>query len=109
MAKKGGRKSKVWYPSSKQIKMADLLLNPEDRRTKKEKCEEVGIAFKTLWTWMNDDRFLKYLSDRIDRYTNGALPEVWRALVQQCNRGNVNAMRLYFEMKELHPSQKNNF
>ena len=34
-------KSNEWKPHAKQIKMAELLLNPEDRRTKQDKCKEV--------------------------------------------------------------------
>lgn len=102
----GVRKSKEWKPHSKQIKMAELLINPEDRRTKAEKCKEVGITHKTLWTWMKDPRYVAYVNGHIDQYTNAELSEVWRALIGQCKRGNVQAMKLFFEMKELHPSAK---
>ena len=86
--------------------MAELLLNPEDRRTKQEKCEEVDIAFSTLWKWMKDKRYVDYVNTQLDQYTNGELPGVWRALINQCLRGNTRAMKLYFELKELHPSTK---
>ena len=99
-------KSKDWKPHAKQIKMAELLLNPEDRRTKGEKCKEVGITHKTLWKWMKDSRFIDYLNSQLDQYTNSELSEVWKALVMQCKRGNVQAIKLFFEMKELHPDIK---
>ena len=99
-------KSKEWQPHAKQIKMAELLLNPEDRRTKKDKCAEVGITHKTLWKWMKDQRYVAYVNDQLEQYTNGELADVWRALIGQCKRGNVQAMKLFFEMKELHPSIK---
>ncbi|WP_152671360.1 phBC6A51 family helix-turn-helix protein [Desulfosporosinus acididurans] len=86
--------------------MAELLLDPEDRRTKKEKCAEVGITPKTLWKWMNDARYVDFVNSQLDRYTNGELAEVWRALINQCKRGNVQAIKLFFEMKELHPDTK---
>jgi len=99
-------KSNEWKPHAKQIKMAELLLNPEDRRTKQDKCKEVGITMKTLWKWMKDKRYVDYVNSQIDQYTNGELAEVWRALINQCKRGNIQAMKLFFEMKELHPSTK---
>lgn len=102
----GVRKSKEWQPHAKQIKMVELLLNPEDRRTKEKKCEEVGIAFTTLWRWMKDERFVDYMNSQLEKYTNGELPEVWKALIAQCKRGNVTAIKLFFEMKELHPEIK---
>ncbi len=106
MAKKKEIKSKVWKPHSKQIKMAELLLNPEDRRTKQEKCKEVGIRPKTLWTWMKDDRYINYVNSQLEQYTNAELVEVWKALTAQCKRGNIQAIKLFFEMKEMHPDVK---
>lgn len=105
-AKNKVNESKGWKPHTKQIKMAELLLNPEDRRTKKEKCAEVGVTPKTLWKWMQDERYVDYVNSQLDRYTNTELPEVWRALIAQCKRGNIQAIKLYFEMKEMHPEIK---
>lgn len=101
-----GRKSKDWRPHAKQIKMAQLLLNPEDRRTKQEKCKEVGITHKTLWTWMKDKRYVDYVNGQLEQYTNAEMSDVWRALLMQCKRGNIQAIKLFFEMKEMHPSVK---
>lgn len=103
------RKSKEWKPHAKHIKMAELLLNPEDRRTKQEKCKEVGITTKTLWKWMKDERFVDYVNSQLDQYTNSELAEVWKALIAQCKRGNVQAIKLFFELKEIHPSVRNNW
>lgn len=104
VSKEKVRKSKEWKPHAKQIKMAELLLNPEDRRTKQEKCKEVGITPKTLWKWMKDKNYVDYVNSQLDQYTNSELAEIWRALINQCKRGNIQAIKLFFEMKELHPS-----
>ena len=101
------RKGKEWQPHAKQMKMAELLLNPEDRRTKQDKCKEVGITHKTLWKWMQDRRYVDYLNSQLDKYIKGEVAEVWRALIAQCKRGNVPAIKLFFEMTEMHPSTKN--
>lgn len=89
--------------------MAELLLNPEDRRTKTEKMEEVGVSRKAFYSWMKDKRFVDYLNRQLDQYTDGELAEVWKALINQCKRGNIQAIKLFFEMKELHPSVKDNW
>lgn len=99
-------KGKVWQPNPKQIKMAELLINPEDRRTKKEKCAEAGITHKTLWTWMKDERFVNYVNSLVNLYTSSELSEVWKALIMQCKRGNVQAIKLFFELKEMLPDEK---
>lgn len=100
------KKGKQWTPNAKQIQMAELLINPEDRRTKKEKCADVGLTPKTLCSWLKDDRFVEYLRDRIELYTNAELPEIWRSLIAQCKRGNVAAMKLFFMLKNLYPNHQ---
>jgi len=100
------RKSKEWRPHAKQRKIVELLINPEDRRTKEKKCEEVGIAYSTLWRWMKDERFVEYLNSQIDKYINGEMADIWRALLAQCKKGNIQAIKLLFEVKEIHPSTK---
>jgi hypothetical protein len=89
----------IWVPSAKQIKMAELLLNPEDRRSKIDKINEVGISSKTFYEWIKDKNFLDYLKSECDKYTDSELADIWRALIMQCKRGNVNAIKLYFELK----------
>jgi hypothetical protein len=55
---------------------------------------------------MKDDRFVDYLNSQIGKYTNAELYEIWKSLMMQCKRGNVNAIKLFFEMKELVPAVK---
>jgi hypothetical protein len=86
--------------------MVELLLNPEDRRTKEAKMKEAGVPHRTFYRWMRDKRFIDYLNSKLDQYTDGELAEVWKALIYQCKRGNVKAIELFFEMKGLHPSVK---
>jgi hypothetical protein len=95
-----------WRPSSKQIAIAELLLNPEDRRTKKDKIASIGLPERTFYKWMKDSRFINYLNSRLDEYTNGELPEIWKAFLMQCKRGNMEAIKFYFKVKELDPEIK---
>lgn len=95
MAKSGAN----WFPTAKQVKVAQLLADPSDRRTKQSKLKEAGVPSRTFYHWMEDKRYLKFLSDQVDLYTDGELPEVWRALINQCVRGDTSAIKLYFEMK----------
>ncbi len=103
---KNGTKQHKWRPSTKQVAMAALLLNPEDRRTKSEKMKEVGVPHRTFYRWMNDERYIEYIKSRLDRYIDAELADVWRALLAQCKRGNVQAIKLLFEVKQIHPNTK---
>lgn len=93
----------IWRPNNRQIAIAELLLNPEDRRTKKDKIASIGLPERTFYKWMKDSRFLNYLNSRVDEYTNGELSDVWKALLMQCKRGNIEAIKLFFKLKELDP------
>jgi len=102
-AKTDAEKGRDWRPSARQIAIAELLLNPEDRRTKKDKIASIGLPERTFYKWMKDPRFIDYLNSRIEEYTNTELYEVWKALIMQCKRGNIQAIKLFFEMKEMVP------
>lgn len=50
--KKQGGKQKTaenWVPSSRQVAIAQLLLNQEDRRTKGEKIKSIGLPERTFY------------------------------------------------------------
>jgi hypothetical protein len=96
-------KSKEWRPNAKQIKMVQLLNNPNDRRPEKDKCIEVGITPKTLWEWRKNPNFVAYRNAQMDKYTDGELPEVWKAHLLQCQRGNMEAIKTFYKMKGVDP------
>jgi hypothetical protein len=104
--RKSVKKSKEWRPHSRQIKMVQLLNNPEDRRTKEDKCKEVGVTPKTLCEWMKNPNFIAYRNAQMDKFTDGELAEVWKAHLRQCKRGNMDAIKSFYKMKELDPEIK---
>jgi hypothetical protein len=75
------KKAESWVPNSRQVAIAELLLNPEDRRTKGEKIKSIGLPERTFYKWLKDPRFINYLNSQIDKYTNSELSEVWKALL----------------------------
>ena len=40
----------------------------------------------------------------ISKGTDAALPAVWQALIKKCVKGDVQAIRLFFDMKGLNPA-----
>lgn len=97
--KKHVKKREEWQPNSKQIKMVDLLINPDDRRTKEAKCEEVGITPKTLCEWQRNPEFIKYKNAQLEKYTDAQLDEVWKAHFRAIKTGSVEAIKLYHQLK----------
>lgn len=100
------RKGKEWRPHAKQIFVAQLLVNPDDKRTKEQKAQAAGITYKTLWEWMKDERFVGYLNAQIDKYTDAEVAEVWKALIRKCKQGDVSAIKLFFELKGMYQEKK---
>ncbi|WP_408954744.1 phBC6A51 family helix-turn-helix protein [Natroniella sp. ANB-PHB2] len=85
--------------SAKQMKFAQLLANPDDRRSRRAKIREVGVSPSTAYRWLKDDSFLEYLNDQIERYTEGHLATAWNSLIRQMKRGDTKAIKLFFELK----------
>lgn len=81
--------------------MAEMLVNPDDRRSKTEKIKAAGLTERTFYRWMNDERYISYVNSLTDKYTNAALPGAWKALIRQCDLGNIQAIKFMFELKRL--------
>lgn len=87
--------------TAKQLQMAEMLANPESEyKTVSDMCRELGISRNTYYSkWLQDKKFTEYVDKLITRYTDSELADVWRALIKQCTAGNVNAIKLFFELK----------
>ena len=85
--------------TGKRAKLAETLTNPEFNGTVTDICKEVGVARSTFYRWMDDKDYLDYIQGLIDKYTDSELSSVWKALISECKNGNVQAIKLYFELK----------
>ncbi len=83
--------------------MAEMLVDPADKRTKGEKIIAAGLSERTFYRWMRDERYINYINSLVDKFTNAELPGVWKALLRQCNLGNIAAIKLLFDMKGMNP------
>ena len=84
----------------KQIRMAQKLADPGFTGTITELCDGIGVARTTFYDWMGQEKFREYLADLIDKFADSELATVWKALIKKCSAGDVQAMRLYFEVRE---------
>lgn len=83
----------------KKLKMAEMLANPEFTGTNKELYETVGISHDTFYKWIKEDDVIAYTESLINKYTDGELGAVWKALLRKCRSGDIQAIKLYFELK----------
>ena len=90
-----------YYPKvkGKRRKVAEMLANPEFDGNITRLCDEFGVARSTFYRWLDDSDFKGYLDYLIEKYSDSELPNAWRALVKKANTGNVEALKLYFELK----------
>ncbi len=97
--KTNGAPEKAWRPKPKQVRLAHLLMNPDDHRSKQKKCDEVGVSFYTLWRWSKDPNFVEYMNSLVPLYVKAIRPEVWRTLAKDATvPRNIEAQKLYFEL-----------
>lgn len=100
MAQNGtNEKNKTLTP--KQRRMAEALINPEFDGTITELCEQMGVPRRTYYNWLDNPAFQEYMSSLIDKYADSELANVWKSLIEQCNRGNIKAIKLYFERRDM--------
>ena len=83
----------------KQIKLAEKLADPSFTGTVTQLCSEVGVARTTFYAWMGQDVFRDYLTELINRYADSELASVWKALIRRCVAGDVQAIKLYFDVR----------
>ena len=85
--------------SPKQREAAEMLANPDFKGTKSQVIDELGVSRSTFYRWLRDKAFMEYTCDLIDKYTDAELCMVWKALIRQCLGGDVQAIKLFFELK----------
>lgn len=95
------------YPKlkPKQKKLAEMLCNPDIDMTITEICKTVGVSRQTFYNWQKEMSFNLYVEFLIDSFTDSELASAWKALVKKMKTGNVEALKLFFEMKGKYKSQ----
>lgn len=72
-------------------------LNITDQRTWRAKLADLGIT-PTQWNaWLKYPPFREYLQKRADELYAEGLPMAHKALLEQVSRGNVRAIKLYYD------------
>lgn len=91
--------------TKKQANAIPLLANPK-YKTYGEVAEEAGVSERSIYKWLNNDRFVEVLNEQVARWTDAENARVWKSLVREAADGNVQAQKLYFEMKNKYKDKK---
>ncbi len=86
--------------SAKQRAVAEMLADPTNMMTDTQIMEECNVPRSTFYRWLREDEeYIAYLNELIDKYTDAELSRVWKALLRRCISGDTQAIKLYFELK----------
>ncbi|WP_419505184.1 phBC6A51 family helix-turn-helix protein [Allofournierella sp.] len=86
--------------TAKQRKIAETLVNPDFSGTVTSLCAQYNVARSTLYRWLEKAEFRNYLEGLVNQYANSELATVWKALIRRCAIGDVQAIRLYFDLRD---------
>ena len=78
---------------------AELLANPSFTGTNKDIFAQAGVSHETFYKWLRDPVFRAEVEKLVAQYTDGELARVWKALLRQCEKGDTQAIKLFFELK----------
>lgn len=84
----------------KKKEIAEALANPDLKETVTDLCVRVGVARSTFYKWLDDEDYREYIQKLINKYADSELAGIWKALISKCKTGDVQAIKLYFELKD---------
>ena len=95
------------YPNlkPKQRKVAEALCNPENNMTITELCREFKISRQTFYNWQSDSEFKNYVEWLLKNFTDSALPRAWKEVIKKIEAGNMEAIKMLFEIKGIHRNE----
>lgn len=92
--------------SPEQLALANTLLDFADGRSWKKKFQDLGISTNKYQAWLKDANFIEYMKTRSENMLNDALPEAHLALIDNVRRGDLQSLKLYYEIQGRHvPNQ----
>ena len=95
------------YPNlkPKQRKLANALCNPDNNMSITKLCEEFKISRQTFYNWQSDSDFKGYVEWLLSNFTDSALPRAWKEVIKKVEAGNMDAIRMLFEIKGVYQNE----
>lgn len=96
------KNNRVALMSFKMRRCAEKLISEDFDGNISKLCEELGIARSTFYRWYEKNEFKEYIRFLIDRYTETELFNIWKAIIDTAKKGSPQALKLFFELKNLY-------
>lgn len=84
--------------SAPQLYISNLMLNLNDKRSLREKCEAAGITTQQLAVWQRDDTFKEYMRKRAEALFHDSDDAAYLNVIKNVQAGDLQAAKFYFEM-----------
>lgn len=81
-----------------QITVINTLANPMDNRAERKKLESLGVSAAKYQGWKKNPAFEAYRAKLHEDLLREAIPDAHFALVENVRRGDLNSMKLLYEM-----------
>lgn len=91
---------------ARMVVAAECLANPDFQGTKQDIADAAGVARSTLHRWMRNPDFIKIVNELVEKYADAELGMVWKALSRKIQAGDVQAIKLYFELRQRSEERK---
>lgn len=92
--------------SEAQRRLAEVLANPDIQGSIAEQCRQAGVSRRSYYRWIEIPEFTEYVHYLVQRYTDNRLSQVWKALCNKAEGGDVMAIKLYFELKNQYTEKR---
>lgn len=96
---------KVLTPA--QILCANVMLNTYDRRSDREKLEDIGVSVQQYNAWKRTPQFVNYITKRAEAAYKGADADAYHSLIRNVKAGDNKALDLFFQMRGIHTPRLN--
>lgn len=89
--------------SNKQILLCNMMSDPEQRMLNKtDMATKLGVSRPTLYKYLDRKDVQDYIKELVNFYTDGEIGNIWKAHIRECKRGNIQAIKLFYEMKQMY-------
>lgn len=85
-----------------QLIVANMVLNPHDKASIRQKLQIVGVKPHEYQAWLIDPAFQNYLRKRSEELFKAADTDAYMALIQAVQDGDIQAIKLFLEMRGIY-------
>ena len=91
----------------KQKRFFEILKNTGVEAGITELCGMAGINMAEFYDWLKDDMFRAEFGRCIEIFCAAETGVIWGALMEQCRKGNIQAIKLFFDMQSKNRQSRN--